>query len=68
MSVAVTVKGSMESPDVGVDLKDLGKEIAEDKLREKLLDVLGEDEEKDPDEKESSGDQLRRGLRDLLKR
>lgn len=72
LSIPITLKGSMDAPKAGVDLKDLGKNVAEQKLKDKLLDVLGDDDDEDarqdPDKKKSTRDSLKKGLRDLLKR
>jgi AsmA protein len=70
LTIPITLKGTMDAPKAGVDLKDLGKNVAEQKLRDKLLDMLGDDDDakQDPDKKPSTRDSLKKGLRDLLKR
>lgn len=82
LTIPLTVKGAMDSPKVGVDLKGLAKGVATQKLKERILEKLGGEEkpaepgtqEAAPQEgqtqeqkKESPRDLLKKGLRDLLK-
>ena len=77
----VKISGSLAEPSFGLDLESLAKERVEEEVRDRLLDLLGEDEaEADSEnptedgeppaeeEEEDVEDVLKRGLRDLLKK
>ena len=70
LTLPIEITGSLESPSVSVDLAAIATSIGKKKLLDRLDKKLGVDD--DPDAKEgdnksdSSKDQLKRGLRDLL--
>lgn len=75
----VRISGSLAAPSFGLDLESLAKERVEEEVRDRLLDLLGDDEaEQDTqnltedgepaEEEEDVEDVLKRGLRDLLKK
>ena len=75
----VKITGSLAEPSFGLDLESLAKERVEDEVRERLLDLLGDEEEEagaenltddgeQAEEEEDVEDALKRGLRDLLKK
>jgi AsmA protein len=83
LTIPLTIKGPMDGPKVGVDMKNLAKDAAIQKGRQKLLERLGleeitegeatTDQQADqqqpaqPPPEEKPRDALKRGLRDLLK-
>lgn len=78
IAIPLTLRGPLDKPKVGVDLKDLVTGVATQKLRERLLKKLGDDEagtdseEAPPDgtapAEEKPRDILKRSLRDLLRK
>ena len=77
LTLPITIRGSMDAPTIGIDLKEFAASLAQGKLRDRLQKVL--DIEDDPDEssdsqeptqEKSSSDQrkeqLKKGLFDLL--
>ncbi len=73
----VRVTGSLSDPKFGLDLESLAKQRVEDEVRDRILDLLGDDEEQgaenldadgEPAEEEDVEDVLKRGLRDLIKK
>ena len=74
LSIPVDIEGTMDDPEIGVDLADLAKDAAVKEAKEKLFEKLFKDDETeepaDPDappKEEDAGDVLKRGLRDFLK-
>jgi len=78
LTLPVTVSGSLTDPSIGVDAKGVATELARDKVREKLIDKLGleddeleadgepaaDDAERDPEDEVK--DRVKDKLRDLL--
>lgn len=78
IAIPLTLRGPLDKPTVGVDLKDLATGVATEKLRKRLLEKLGGDEaaadgeeappEGTPPAEEKPRDVLKRSLRELLRK
>ncbi len=79
IAIPLTLRGPLDKPVVGVDLKDLATGVATQKFRERLLKKLGGDDEAGadgeeappegtPPAEEKPRDILKRSLRDLLRK
>ena len=72
----VKITGSLAEPTFGLDLESLAKQRVEEEVRDRILDLLGDDEAADQENldaddepaEEDVEDVLKRGLRDLLKK
>jgi AsmA protein len=75
-AIPVSVTGDAADPKIRVDLKELAKDAAVQKGKDRLLKKLGVDEPEDgetkndatdePDERDAARDLLKKGLRDLF--
>jgi AsmA protein len=73
----VKVTGSLSDPKFALDLESLARQRVEDEVKDRILDLLGDEEASDaenldadgePPEEEDVEDVLKRGLRDLIKK
>ena len=77
LTLPITIRGSMDAPTIGIDLKEFASSLAQGKLRDRLQKVLdieddsdeSSDSQESTQEKSSSDqrkEQLKKGLFDLL--
>ena len=73
----VRITGKLAEPKFALDLESLAKQRVEDEVRDRILDLLGDDEAADAENLDADGepakeedveDVLKRGLRDLIKK